>query len=59
MIVDLDSARNEKKSLQAQIDELQGELRVLSGMWAHTIVSLQSQIDGLKVWSMEEGKFQP
>jgi hypothetical protein len=55
-IIDLNSARNEKKSLQAQIDELQGELRVLSGMWAQTIVSLQTQIDGLRV---QEAKFQP
>jgi hypothetical protein len=48
-IIDLDSARKDKKSLQAQIDDLQGELRVLSGMWAQTIVSLQTQIDGLRV----------
>jgi hypothetical protein len=59
LIVDLEAARNEKKSLQAQIDELQGELRVLSGMWAQTIVSLQTQIDSLKHWSIEDGKFQP
>jgi hypothetical protein len=52
-IIDLDSARKDKKSLQAQIDELQGELRVLSGMWAQTIVSLQAQIDGLKVLEIE------
>jgi chromosome segregation ATPase len=58
-VVDLDAARNEKKSLQAQIDELQGELRVLSGLWAQTIVSLQNQIDGLKHWSIEDGQFQP
>jgi hypothetical protein len=58
-VVDLDAARNEKRSLQAQIDEIQGELRVLSGMWAQTIVSLQTQIDGLKAWSIEDGQFQP
>jgi hypothetical protein len=56
LIIDLDATRKEKQSLQAQIDELQGELRAVMGLWAQTIVSLQSQIDSLRV---QEGKFQP
>lgn len=36
----------ERKTLLARVDDLEGELRVLKGMWAETIISLQRQIDG-------------
>jgi hypothetical protein len=45
----LGEKREERKTLLARVQELEGELRVLKGMWAETIVNLSARLDELTV----------
>lgn len=47
-VIGFDEHRDERKTLLARVDDLEGELRVLKGMWAETIVNMSRRIDELR-----------